>query len=176
MISETLRNDIWNNMGDTIRQSLYYAELAQKMEQNNFRMRIVLAVAGGTSALVSANIYPESWAIQLRVAQVGTGAFISLLIALSFAFAFDKKAGILHAVTTDIMLLRRDWKALWMEMEAGEIDEKTLRMRNRLLGERLEHLSSRADFAGVKDDDQLDIISSQRVERIMINEFKLEEN
>ena len=53
----------------------------------------------------------------------------------------------------------------------NEIEEEIAKTKNRTLGEKLEHITSRADFVGVVDDDELDTNMSKKVERIMINEF-----
>ena len=168
-ISITTKNDVWWNLGDTCRLSLYYAELAQKMERKSTKWKIILVLTGAISAIVS--LFPDSFSSYLQVA---SGASISLLVGLIFAFGHDRKAAVLHTVTTDIMLLRRDWKSLWAEIQENEIEEEIAKTKNRTLGEKLEHITSRADFVGVVDDDELDTNMSKKVERIMINEFRLE--
>ena len=169
-ISKTIKDDVWRNLGDTCRQSLYYAELAQNMERKSTKWKVILVLTGAISA--SASLFPGSFPTFL---QVVSGVAISLLVGLIFAFGHDRKAAVLHTVTTDIMLLRRDWKVLWAKIQINEIDEETARRKNRFLGEKLEHITSRADFVGVVDDDKLESDISKKVERIMANEFRLEE-
>lgn len=170
-VSDTTKRAVWEKLGDMTRLVRYYEKMAKNYECNHIWIRIGLIFFASASVASLFDLLPVDHA---KFASGIAGLLVALLVAVDFAFDYGKKAIILHTVRADCGLIENEWKALWDDIQRNKIEDDEVHAKNKLLADKLEHVLSRADYAGIVDDEELNRKIGEQVPELMENEYGTE--
>ena len=158
MASETVRQEIWQNMLDVDRQTRYYHTLTERYQRKRNALNIVLflAAAGGVSALV--HILPASLAPLLH-------GVVIVCVVFEFVRDYATKTAVLYTIRRDCQDLATEWQSLWAQQ--NQLDEPTLIQRDTQLSHRLDTVTGRVDFIGIQEDVTLNETSTDTAYKTM---------
>ena len=146
MVSEQVRNAVWQDMLDVARVIRYYDALSDRYKHNQavIRFLLLIAVAGGIGALL--DLFPE-------IAQLISGGLVALLVAWDFISDYARKAAILHVISIECSALEIEWQSLWFKIET--LDDDTALNENTRLLRRISDVTGWAGQANIREDRKL---------------------
>lgn len=154
MISENIRNDIWQRYLDCGRLVRYYEKQSDQHRRKNVLIKflILLSIAAGLVSLIDA--LPDE-------GQTIAGAVVSALVAWDFVSNHSRKSAVLDIVSVECAGLEIEWENLWSEIEDEIIESVEARRRNKELSKRLMEITSLTVYSQVKRDENLNEKSAQ---------------
>ena len=127
MVTDTTRNDVWQQMLDAARLVRYYERIADRYRQRHFRLRMALLVLALGGASTTAAVLPDY--TLLGVAQAAASLAFIVLVALDVLGGHAKKAAVLDSIRRECVELETELRSLWSEIETGELLDKEARRR-----------------------------------------------
>ena len=148
MVSETTRNEVWQELLDASRLVRYYSKLSDRHSRNRRIVQFLLmaAATGGIATLV--DLLPQF------IQQIAAAA-VAILVAWDFFADYAKKAAVLHAILIECNRLEGEWGDLWVGIDRSDLDDADVRQQCVLLGARLNDVTARAGLVGVHEDAEL---------------------
>ena len=148
MVSDEIRNEIWQDFLDITRLVRYYGALSDRYKRNYNIVRVLL-FAAATSGIATflAALSP--------IAQLISGVGIALFTAWDFVSDYGRKAAVLHAIKLQCGELENEWRALWRSVDDGTITNEDAKKENRQLLQRITSLISNAGYADIREDHKL---------------------
>ena len=87
--------------------------------------------------------------------QLVAGGVVALLVAWDFVTDYARKAAVLHAISLECSALEIEWRALWADVNEGNLDDAEARRENQRLVRRVLEVTERAGREGIREDRKL---------------------
>ena len=150
MVSDQLRNDIWQELLDSDRFVRYYEALANHYRRKHLTTLLFLAAGAASSVAAVFELLPERDMVQI-VANAVVG-----VMALWVLFAdYAKKAEVANSISTRCSGLDIEWRNLWTAVEEEEIEEAEAHSRHLALAKEMLDATQRSGDAGIVDNRRL---------------------
>ena len=149
MVSEHMRNAVWQNYLDVARLGYYYEAMTNRYRRYYIGLRFALLVL--VIASVGTQYTPVSHPIITALLVVATVALVSADYALDLA----KKSAVLQEICIRVRGLEADWEMLWLGIEDENTNDVETRQKNRALYERLLEVTGRSLAEGILINDKL---------------------
>ena len=148
MVSDEIRNEIWQDFLDVTRLVRYYGALSDRYKRNYNIVRVLLFAAATSGIAAFLDALPP-------IAQLISGVGIALIIAWDFVSDYRRKAAVLHAIRLQCGELENEWRALWRSVDDGTIANEEALKKNRQLLQRITSLIGNAGYADIREDHKL---------------------
>ena len=148
MVSDEIRNEIWQDFLDVTRLVRYYGALSDRYKRNYNIVRVLLFAAATSGIAAFLDALPP-------IAQLISGVGIALIIAWDFVSDYRRKAAVLHAIRLQCGELENEWRALWRSVDDGTIANEEATKKNRQLLQRITSLIGNAGYADIREDHKL---------------------
>lgn len=148
MVSDEIRNEIWQDFLDITRLVRYYGALSDRYKRNYNIVRVLLFAAATSGIAAFLDALPS-------IAQLISGVGIALIIAWDFVSDYRRKAAVLHAIRLQCGELENEWRALWRSVDDGTIANEEALKKNRQLLQRITSLIGNAGYADIREDHKL---------------------
>lgn len=114
MVSDEIRNEIWQDFLDVTRRVRYYGALSDRYKRNYNIVRVLLLAVAASSIAAFLDALPP-------IAHLISGVGIALIIAWNFVSDCGRKAAVLHAIRLQYGELEDEWCILWRNVDDGTI-------------------------------------------------------
>ena len=160
MVSETTRNEVWQELLDASRLVRYYSKLSDRYSRNRRIVQFLLmaAATGGIATLV--NLLPQF------IQQIAAAA-VAILVAWDFFADYAKKAAVLHAICIECNRLEGEWRQLWVDIDQSNLDDAGVRRQCASLRRRLNEVTARVGLVGVQEDAALNKQCAEDAYKVM---------
>ena len=160
MVSETTRNEVWQELLDAARLLRYYETLSDRHRRKH-RIIQVLLMAAATSGIATVLDLMPGFTQQIA------GAAVAILVVWDFNGDYAKKAAVLHAIYIECSRLESRWHKLWLEIDRPDLDDADALHQCEILGQRLLDITSEAGPAGVEIDAELNRTCAEDAYEVM---------
>lgn len=150
MVSDQLRNDIWQELLDSNRLVRYYEALANHYRRKHLATLLFLAAAAASSVAAVYELIP-----QRDVVQVVANAIVGVTAAWVLFADYAKKAEVANSISIRCSRLDFEWRNLWTAVEEGVADEAEARSRSAALAKEMIDATRRSGDAGIVDSRRL---------------------
>ena len=148
MVSNQVRNEVWQNLLDIARLDRYYAALSDRYKRNHTIVRICLLAAATSGIAAFLDALPP-------IAQLISGGGIAVIIVWDMVSDYGRKAAILHAISLQCGDLENEWAELWIRVNEATITNEETILRNRQLIQRITAVTGGAGYADIREDQKL---------------------
>ena len=148
MVSETTRNEIWQQFLDVARLLRYYTSLSNRHRRKQQLIRILLMAAATSGIVTLLDLLPAFM-------QELAAAAVAILVVWDSLGDYARKAAVLHAICIECNRLESRWHKLWFEIDRPDLDDADALHQCDELGQRLLDITSQAGPAGVEIDAEL---------------------
>ena len=163
-VTDQTRNDVWYSMLDTDRLGRYYQALADRNQRFAIAIKVTLAASAMAGIIALLDVLPD-WV------QIVAGVLIAVAVVLDLAINHQRKAAILHGISTDLRPIAVEWSDLWGRTE--RMDEDAARERVRELSNLLNTITARAAEVGVGEDRHLNEKCAKETYQVFTDEYGL---
>ena len=160
MVSETTRNEVWQELLDAARLLRYYETLSDRHRRKH-RIIQVLLMAAATSGIATVLDLMPGFTQQIA------GAAVAILVVWDFNGDYARKAAVLHAISIECNRLESRWHKLWLEIDRPDLDDADALHQCEILGQRLLDITSQAGPAGVEIDAELNRTCAEDAYKVM---------
>lgn len=160
MVSDQIRNEVWQDFLDVTRLVRYYAALSDRYKRNYDIVRVLLFVAATSGIAAFLDALPS-------IAQLISGVGIAVIIAWDFVSDYGRKAAVLHAISLQCGELENEWRDLWRSVDDGTIANEEAVKKNRQLCQRITNLTGNAGYADIREDHKLNETQAADTYKIM---------
>ena len=164
MVSDEIRNEVWQDLLDVTRLVRYYAALSDRYKRNYNIVRVLLFAAATSGIAAFLDVLPP-------IAQLISGMGIALIIAWDFVSDYGRKAAILHAIRLQCSELESEWHALWRSVDDGTIANEEALEGNRQLLQRITSLTGNAGYADIREDQKLNEIHAADAYKVIEDRY-----
>ena len=148
MVSDHIRNEVWQHLLDIARLVRYYAALSDRYRRNYTIIRFLLYAAAASGVAAFLDVLPP-------IAQLISGGVIALIVTWDFVSDYGKKAAVLHAISLQCGELLNEWQDLWIGVDDGTMTNEEVIERNRQLIQRMTSVTGGVGYAGIPEDQKL---------------------
>ena len=148
MVSDEIRNEIWQDFLDITRLVRYYGVLSDRYKLKYDIVRGSLFVVATSGIVAFLDALPP-------IVQLISGVGIALFTAWDFVSDYGRKAAVLHAIKLQCGELENEWHALWRSVDDGTITNEEATKENRQLLQRITSLTGNAGYANIREDHKL---------------------
>ena len=148
MVSDQIRNEVWQNLLDVARLVRYYAALSDIYKRNYNIVRVLLFAVATSGVAAFLDVLPP-------IAQLISGGGIAVIIVWDVVSDYGKKAAILHAISLQCGELEDDCHELWRSVDNGAITNEDTILRIRQLERRMTSITGVAGYAYIREDQKL---------------------
>lgn len=160
MVSDEIRNEVWQDFLDVTRLVRYYGALSDRYKRNYNIVRVLLFAAATSGIAAFLDALPP-------IAQLISGVGIALIIAWDFVSDYGRKAAVLHAIRLQCGELENEWHALWRSVDDGTIANEEALKKNRQLLQKITSLTGNAGYADIREDHKLNEIQAANAYKTM---------
>ena len=160
MVSDQIRNEVWQDLLDVTRLVRYYAALSDRYKRNYNIVRGLLLIAATSGIAAFLDALPP-------IAQLISGVGIALIIAWDFVSDYGRKAAVSHAIRLQCGELENEWRDLWRSVDDGTIENEEALHSNRQLLQRITSLTGNAGYADIREDHKLNETQAADAYKIM---------
>ena len=165
MVSEHMRNAVWQNYLDASRLGYYYEALTNRYRGYYIGLRLALLIS--VIASVGTQYTPVSHPVITALLVIATVALVSVDYALDLA----KKSAVLQEVCIQVRSLEADWEMLWLGIEDENANDVETRQKNRALYERLLEATGRSLAEGILIDYKLNRKSTKTANAVIEGKY-----
>lgn len=162
MTTKHTQNEVWQDMLNGARLSRYYNTLADRYHTRHAILQGVLFLAATGAAAAALDMLPKMIALFANVA-------VAVCAVLNFLQDYGKKAAVLYAISSDCKELEEEWRLLWSEQ--SDLDDGQVLLRNSQLSRRLNTVTERSGFIGVRDNDKLNLRCQEEAYDVMESHY-----
>ena len=149
MISDQLRNDIWQELLDSDRFVRYYEALANHDRRKHLMTLLFLAAGAASSVAAVFELVPEH-----DVVRIVANAVVGVMALWVFFADYAKKAEVANSISTRFSRLDIEWRSLWTAVEE-EIEKAEAHSRYLALAKERLDATQRSGDAGIVDSRRL---------------------
>lgn len=160
MVSDQIRNEVWQDLLDVTRLVRYYAALSDRYKRNYNIVRGLLLIAATSGIAAFLDALPP-------IAQLISGVGIALIVAWDFVSDYGRKAAVSHAIRLQCGELENEWRDLWRNVDDGTIANEEALHSNRQLLQRITSLTGNAGYADIREDHKLNETQAADAYKIM---------
>lgn len=160
MVSDQIRNEVWQDLLDVTRLVRYYAALSDRYKRNYNIVRGLLLIAATSGIAAFLDALPP-------IAQLISGVGIALIITWDFVSDYGRKAAVSHAIRLQCDELENEWRDLWRSVDDGTIANEEALHSNRQLLQRITSLTGNAGYADIREDHKLNETQAADAYKIM---------
>lgn len=160
MVSDQIRNEVWQDLLDVTRLVRYYAALSDRYKRNYNIVRGLLLIAATSGIAAFLDALPS-------IAQLISGAGIALIVAWDFVSDYGRKAAVSHAIRLQCGELENEWRDLWRSVDDGTIANEEALHSNRQLLQRITSLTGNVGYADIREDHKLNETQAADAYKIM---------
>ena len=154
MVSDQLRNDIWQELLDANRLVRYYEALANHYRRKHLATLLLLPVGAASSVAALYELIP-----QREVVQVVANAVVGIMAFWVLFADYAKKAEVANSISIRCSRLDFEWRSLWSAVEKEELDEAEAHSRSSALAKEMIDVTQRSGDAGIVDSRRLNVKS-----------------
>lgn len=164
MVSDTIRNAVWQELLDAARLARYYASLADRHRRKR-RIIQLLLMAAATSGIVGV--------LDLVPAFMQQAAFaaVAILILWDLIGDYAGKAAVLDTIRIECTLLENQLLTLWLEVDQSDMEDADARRQCNTLRQGLSDATEPAGKVGVTVDARLNKTCAEDAYKVMQERF-----
>ena len=160
MVSETTRNEIWQQFLDVARLLRYYTRLSNRHRRKQQLIRILLLAAATSGIVALLDLLPAFM-------QELAAAAVAILVVWDSLGDYARKAAVLHAICIECNRIESQWQKLWLQIDRPDLDDEDALHQSDMLGERLNDITGRAGLVGVEFDTKLNRTCAEDAYKVM---------
>lgn len=162
MVSEQIRNEIWQERLDVERLVRYYEVLAERHRIRHLGIRTILLLAATSGVASLLEVLPQ-------VFQLIAGLSVTVLVVMDFALNEARKSAILNLIKIECRALGNEWESLWANLE--RITDDDARRENERLVRRLSEVTGWAGHTEVGEDNKLNVKCEEIAYKVMSERY-----
>ena len=147
MVSEQIRNQIWQERLGVEELVRSYEVLAERLRFRHLGIRIILLLAVTIGAMSLLDL-PQ-------VFQLIAGLSVIVLVVADFAFNGARKSAVSNLIKIECRALGNEWESWWIGLE--QISDGGARRENERLARRLSEVTGWAGHTEVAEDHKLNV-------------------
>lgn len=164
MVSDTIRNAVWQELLDAARLVRYYASLADRHRRKRRIIQLLLMAAAASGIVGVLDPVPA-------IMQPTAIAAIAILVAWDFFGDYARKVAVLHVICIECNRIETQWQTLWLEIERPDLEDADAIRQCEMLGQRLNEVTGQAGMVGIQVDAQLNKTCAEDAYKVMRERF-----
>ncbi len=169
MVSQSIRNTVWQDYLDVDRLGRYYEALADRYQWYYRSVRFLLLVMVIVSVAFPYTSLPQpiSWIVGAMLV-----ILTAILVAVDYVGDFSKKSAVLHGISIQVKRLELEWEALWLEIDDANAEDSEIRRRNSECQLRLIEATARSGEEGITINSKLNQKCMETAYAIMEDRYR----
>ena len=148
MVSEQIRQAVWQDLLDVARLIRYYETLSSRYQFRHSIIQFLLLASAFSGIAALLELLPE-------IVQLVAVGLIAFLVAWDFVAGYPRKAAVLHTINYECHALEIEWSELWSAINSSEISDIEAREKNKRLKEKILSVTGWANQADIRIDQKL---------------------
>lgn len=164
MVSDTIRNAVWQEILDAARLARYYARLADRHRRKRRTIQLLLMAAAASGIVGVLDPVPA-------IIQPTAIAAVAILVAWDFFGDYARKAAVLHVICIECNQIETQWQTLWLEIERPDLEDRDAIRQCEMLGQRLNEVTGQAGMVGIQVDARLNKTCARDAYKVVQERF-----
>lgn len=164
MVSEQMRQAIWQDLLDVARLVRYYEALSNRHRLKHSLIQFLLLASAFSGIAALLKLLPE-------IVQLIAGGLIAFLVAWDFVAGYARKAAVLHTINYECHALEIEWSELWAAINSAEVNDTEARERNKQLEEKFLSVTGWAGQADIRVDQKLNTKCEEVAYKVVAEQY-----